>query len=232
MAQGEAPEASLVKRKPGTESAAIAGIGYAVLTLVAAWIYRSYPRLSWTEEEIVSWFANSENQRAVIIALNCVAIGAVLFLWFVAVIRRRIGDREDRFFATVFLGSALIYVGLLLVAVSLLSAPAFIAAAGETELITEASGATTSSTAAVILFVVLPRIQAVFVLSTSTIFLRTKQLPKWLAIIGYFAGVAMLIVPIIMEPVGAGFPIWVLVVSLTILIVKATHRQTLTDVRE
>jgi hypothetical protein len=29
-------------------------------------------------------------------------VSAVAFLWFVAVIRRRVGDREDRFFVTVF----------------------------------------------------------------------------------------------------------------------------------
>ena len=34
------------------------------------------------------------------------------FLWFMAVLRDRIGQREDRFFATVFMGSGLLFVGL------------------------------------------------------------------------------------------------------------------------
>src|SRR4029077_3214865 len=37
------------------------------------------------------------------------------FLWFVGVVRDRIGEREDRFFATVFLGSGLLFVGMLFV---------------------------------------------------------------------------------------------------------------------
>jgi hypothetical protein len=41
----------------------------------------------------------------VAIALNLVPFAGIAFLWFVGVLRDRIGAREDRFFATVFLGS-------------------------------------------------------------------------------------------------------------------------------
>jgi hypothetical protein len=46
-----------------------------------------------------------------------------MFLWFVAVIRDQIGEREDRFFATVFLGSGVIFVALLFAASAVASAP-------------------------------------------------------------------------------------------------------------
>ena len=39
------------------------------------------------------------------IALNLVPFAGIAFLWFTGVIRDRIGEREDRFFATVFLGA-------------------------------------------------------------------------------------------------------------------------------
>ena len=44
-------------------------------------------------------------QRSVVIALNLVPFAGIAFLWFIGVIRDKVGDREDRFFATVFLGS-------------------------------------------------------------------------------------------------------------------------------
>ena len=40
----------------------------------------------------------------------------IAFLWFIAVVRHLIGDREDRFFATVFLGSGLLFVAMLFIA--------------------------------------------------------------------------------------------------------------------
>jgi hypothetical protein len=45
-----------------------------------------------------------------------VPFAGIAFLWFVGVVRDRIGEAEDRFFATVFLGSGLLFVGMLFVA--------------------------------------------------------------------------------------------------------------------
>ena len=47
-----------------------------------------------------------------------------MFVWFVAVIRRRVGERENRFFGTVFFGSALLLTGAWLVAAVFWAAPA------------------------------------------------------------------------------------------------------------
>src|SRR6185369_10673575 len=50
------------------------------------------------------------------IALNLVPFTGIAFLWFMAVLRNRIGLLEDRFFATIFLGSGLLFVALLFAA--------------------------------------------------------------------------------------------------------------------
>ena len=47
----------------------------------------------------------------------------IMFLWFVAVVRDQIGEREDRFFATVFFGSGLLFVALLFAAAAVATAP-------------------------------------------------------------------------------------------------------------
>ena len=64
--------------------------------------------------------------------------------------------------------------------------------------------------------VVGPRMQAVFMLTTSTLILRSKVLPNWLACSGYALGALLFLIPLVFEPVGIAFPVWVLIVSVTI----------------
>ena len=39
-------------------------------------------------------------------------IAGIAFLWFIGVVRDRFGEAEDRLFATVFLGSGLLFLGM------------------------------------------------------------------------------------------------------------------------
>jgi MFS family permease len=63
----------------------------------------------------VVWLADPHRRGMVVLALNLVPFAAIAFLWFIGVVRDRIGQREDRFFATVFLGSGLLFVAMLFV---------------------------------------------------------------------------------------------------------------------
>src|SRR5207247_9894138 len=63
-----------------------------------------------------AWLTNARRRATVSIALNLIPFAGIAFLWFVGVVRDRIGEREDRFFATVFLGSGLLFVGMLFAA--------------------------------------------------------------------------------------------------------------------
>jgi hypothetical protein len=63
-----------------------------------------------------TWLTDAGRRTAVVIGLNLIPFAGIAFLWFIGVIRDRIGGREDRFFATVFLGSGLLFVGMLFVA--------------------------------------------------------------------------------------------------------------------
>lgn len=196
------------------ESAAWAGVLYAILAVVALFLIQSVPPPSSTEAAWNEWIADSSNRGSLYVALSLSSISAVAFLWFVAVVRRRIGDREDRFFATVFLGSALVHVALWLVAMSILAAPAVLNTGDTTigwDVFRLAEG-----TAIGILLVAGPRIQAVFVASSSTQFLRTRVVPTWLSYVGYAIALAMFIVPIIATPMGLGLPAFVLLSSVTI----------------
>jgi hypothetical protein len=49
------------------------------------------------------------------LALNLIPFAGIAFLWFIGVLRDRIGELEDRFFATVFFGSGLVFLATLFV---------------------------------------------------------------------------------------------------------------------
>ena len=199
------------------EAAAIAGIAYAILAFIALTLLTRQPSLALSSEEIAAWFEDAGNRTPVVIGLNLAAISSVAFLWFVAVIRRRIGDREDRFFATVFLGSGVLYIAMWLVAATLLAAASVAPDLFAGAAVDKASHTLMAGTAGGLLLVAGPRVQAVFVLTTSTLILRTGVMPKWLAYFGYVIGLALFITPLIIQPIGLGFPVWVLIVSVTIV---------------
>ncbi len=91
-------------------AAAVAGIAFAVLLGTSIALLRlSLPETAAsTPDELTPG-----RRTAVTVALNLVPYAGIAFLWFIGVIRDRIGDFEDRFFATIFLGSGLIFLTLL-----------------------------------------------------------------------------------------------------------------------
>src|ERR1039458_7446399 len=98
-------------------AAAVAGIIFSVLLVAALLLLR----ISVPPHPAVpgSWLTDSRRRAAVAIALNLVPFAGIAFLWFIGVLRDRIGEREDRFFATVFLGSGLLFVAMLFVAAAI-----------------------------------------------------------------------------------------------------------------
>jgi hypothetical protein len=53
-----------------------------------------------------------KDPRTVALAPNLIPYAGIAFLWFIGVIRDLLSDREDRLFATVFLGSGLLFLAL------------------------------------------------------------------------------------------------------------------------
>lgn len=204
------------ERLRSIESAAIAGVVYAVLTLIALILFRGLPDLKLSDDEIAAWFNDNANHSTLVIALNLVSFASVAFLWFVAVIRRRIGEKEDRFFATVFLGASILYLVTYIAGAVALAAPAVAASVFEGAAVDQATVSLTIGTANAMLLIIGPRMQALIMFTTSTLVLRTGVMPRWLAYIGYATGVLLFLFPLIYRPLGFIFPLWVLVVSITI----------------
>ena len=76
-------------------AAAVAGIAFSLL-LIAAFVLL---RLSVPAQpgETDAWLTEPGRRTAVAIALNLVPFAGIAFMWFIGVIRDRIGEREDRF---------------------------------------------------------------------------------------------------------------------------------------
>ena len=153
------------------------------------------------------------------------SVAAVAFLWFVAVIRRRLGALEDQFFATVFFGSAIVYVAVWLGGAAVLAAPAVAMTQLDAAAISPASASLAGGIGGSFILVVAPRLQGVFMFTTSSIIMRSRVLPKWLAIFGYVAGLLLFFIPLVMQPMGLMFPFWVLVVSLVLLAARRDDLQ-------
>ena len=83
-----------------------------------------------------------------------------------------------------------------------------------------ASVTLTGGIGAALLLGVAPKLQAVFVLATSNVVFRAGVLPRWIPALGVFVGVGLFIFPFLARPTGIVFPIWVLIVSLTILVYR------------
>ena len=54
-----------------------------------------------------------EQSKTISLALNLLPFARIAFLWLIAVLRDRLGELEDRFFTTVFLGSGLLFVAMI-----------------------------------------------------------------------------------------------------------------------
>jgi hypothetical protein len=198
-------------RTPG--AAAVAGIVFSAFLITALVLLRlsvpAHPGAPGT------WLTDSGRRTAVVIALNLVPFAGIAFLWFIGVIRDRIGGREDRFFATVFLGSGLLFVGMLFVAAAV-AGGLFAAASGSGP-----PGAGTlavgRNVTAILLNVYSMRMAAVFTLTTVTIARRTRIVSRWLEVAGLATALVLLVGVGISAWVELLFPAWVLALSIDIL---------------
>ena len=193
-------------------SAAVAGIIFSVLLITALTLLRvSAPP---TPAVAGVWLSDSAHRAAVAIGLNLVPFAGIAFLWFIGVLRARIGEREDRLFATVFLGSGLLFVGMLFVAAAVAGATIAAATAQPGPDVLKLNRDLTGS----LLNVYAMRMAAVFTLTTVNIARRTGIVSRWLVLAGLACALILLVGTGISPWVELLFPAWILALSLDVLI--------------
>ena len=87
-------------------SAVLAGILFSVLLIASMLLITGVTQVSLNNIS-AEWLASRADSAS--LALSLIPFAGIAFFWFTGVIRDHIGDREDRFFATVFLGSGIAF---------------------------------------------------------------------------------------------------------------------------
>jgi hypothetical protein len=194
-------------------AAAIAGIVFSLLMILIIWLLRS--SIPDDPLEPGAWLASGAKTTA--LALNLVPFAGVAFLWFIGVLRDRLGQQEDRFFASVFFGSALLFLAMLFAAAALGGALILVASSTDpNELINSATFRFARAATYVITNVYAIKMAGVFMFSTSTVVIYTEIAPRWIAYLGYVLACVLLVGSYYISWSFAVLPIWVLLVSIYI----------------
>jgi hypothetical protein len=198
-------------------AAGIAGLAFAVLFVTSLALLRNHPTGGSTASEIRDFYAGEDSGANALVGVYLAPFAGIAFLWFIAVVRNLIGDREDRFFSTVFLGSGLLFVAMLFVAAGVGGALMAAVEYHDEPVPSLQSVETIRSLAFGFLFVYAMRMAAVFMIVVSTIGLRLRILPRWLVVSGYGAALVLVLNVSYSELLILVFPAWVAAVSVVIL---------------
>ena len=174
-------------------AAAVAGIIFSVLFTTSMVLIR----LALPEElrgtDIADWLQG--NTTTISLALTLVPFAGIAFLWFVGVVRSRLGSMEDQFFSTVFFGSGLLFLAMMFasaaIAGGILSSYAI-----EADTLIK-SGVVTFGRA--IMYTMMPRVFVFLTYALAFLLLVSSNLTLWLVLV---------------------FPAWVFVISVFILIIS------------
>lgn len=194
-------------------AAAVAGILFALLLSGSLILVRATIPAEVTDPG--EWLSGQRN--VVLFALHMVPFAGIAFLWFIGVIRDRLGEHEDRFFATVFLGSGLLFLAMLFASaavaggmlVALTSAPQNVL---NSTIYTFARAVTYQ-----ILNIYAIKMAGVFMISMCTLSIRVGILPRWMIYLGYLLAVGLILTIGAFAWVSILFPAWILLISSYIL---------------
>jgi len=164
-----------------------------------------------------TWLTDSGHRTAIKIALNLVPIAGVTFLGFIGVERDRIGTREDRLLATLYLGSGLLFVAMLFVAAAIANGLVDNETAGRLAAPGPDALAIGRQVSGLLLRLYATRMAAVFTLSTSIVAFRIGALPKWVGVTGLPVALLLLISVGLTPWVELLFPAWILALSIDTL---------------
>ena len=195
-------------------AAAIAGILFSVLLLASLVLVRvSVPP---DLQEAGTWL--SDSWKTVNLALNLVPFAGIAFLWFIGVVRDRIGEYEDRLFATVFLGSGLLFLAMLFTSAAV--AGGIISMYGTTPAMLIESGLYTFGRTLTyeLMTVYTMKMAGVFMITTCTLSLRTGIFPRWMAFLGIVLALFLLLSIGFFDWSPVVFPLWILLISVHILL--------------
>jgi hypothetical protein len=195
-------------------AAAVAGIVFSVLFTASIALIR----LAVPEDLVGRNLAALLEGKAkfVSLALTLVPFAGIAFLWFIGVVRDRLGEHEDQFLSTVFFGSGLLFLAMIFSSAALAGGilAAYSVGADRTGSDVLVFGRSVMNT---VMNVYAIRMAGVFMMSLGTIWMRTRLMPRTFALLTYGLALLLLVAINLSLWLILVFPAWVLVVSLFIL---------------
>jgi MFS family permease len=195
------------------KAAAIAGMLFSLLLMAVFWLLRT--SIPADPQESGSWVQG--NSGSVALALNLMPFAGIAFLWFIGVLRDRLGQQEDQFFATVFFGSGLLFLAMLFTAAALMGAILIAFATQPQELIGSSTFHFARAAAYSLVNVYMIKMASVFMITTSTVAIYTEIAPRWLAVLGFALALTLLFGSFYISWSFVVFPLWVFLISVYIL---------------
>ena len=195
-------------------AAAIAGILFSTLLMTVLVLFRLSVRAD--PLDAGAWLKTGS--KTVALALHLVPFAGIAFLWFIGVLRDRLGEREDRFFATVFLGSGLLFLAMLFASAAVAGGIIIAYSAKPEGLLDSPTFTFARAMTYEVMNLYAVKMAAVFMISTSTLAMRTGFAPRWMALLGFGGALFLLLSGRYVGWILMVFPLWVLLLSAYILI--------------
>ena len=204
-------------------AAALAGIAFAVLFIISMVLIRiSVPERM---DDSGEWLV--DNARQISFAIGLIPFAGIAFLWYMGVIRDRLGDYEDRFFSTVFFGSGLLFIAMTFISGAIAASLLNIYAADSSILLQTQTYAFNRVFMFQITNVYGLRMAGVFMISLGTIWIHTKIMPRLLIFLTYGLALVLLLGINLSLWLSLVFPGWVLIISVEILILNYQKKKDL-----
>jgi len=198
-------------------AAAVAGIIFSVLFTASIVLIRLALPEELSGTNTAAWLQG--NTATVSLALTLVPFAGIAFLWFMGVVRDRLGTLEDQFFSTVFFGSGLLFLAMIFAS----------AAVAGGILASYAIAADTLTKSGVIMYTITNvyaiRMAGVFMISLGTIWIRTRVMPRLFVFLTYALALLLLVSSNLTLWLILVFPAWVFVISMFILIISLRGEQ-------
>lgn len=216
---------SLVRHRiRSPRSAAIAGILFALMRIISLILITT---ASGPTEFSPEWLENWSSTSTIIVLL--VVFSGIAFLWFTGVIRDLIGEREDKFFSTIFFGSGILFVALGFVWAAVFGAILRIYLTLPNLLV--------NNDVYILGFTIMDelgnnyllRMAGVYMLSINSLWTRAEIMPRWIIIFTYLLAFVFLFFAGRLILARYLFPVWVFLVSVYILILNYRRTQNKDD---
>lgn len=195
-------------------AAAAAGVAFAVLYGVCVVLLR----LSFPQEMTAAAAWPPDSAESLTIATILMPFAGIAFLWFIGVVRARLGEAEDKFFASVFHGAGLLFVAMSFAAFAIAAGLLVAFQAGGPEIVTSSTYLIGHSIVTQFFNLYGLKMAGVFLFSLATLWRRTGTMPRALAMLTYVVALAMLVSLSRNLWFALLFPAWILLLSLYMLI--------------